>query len=45
MTDSNIMKGMENNTTLDGLLILCGSDSNNPKPGWKEPPHGSLQSH
>lgn len=31
--DSNIMKGKENNTILDGLLILCGSDSNNPKPG------------
>lgn len=43
--DSNIMKGMENNTIFEGLLILCGSNSNNPKPGWKEHSHRSLQSH
>lgn len=33
MPDSNIMKGMENNTIFEGLLILCGSNSNNSKPG------------
>lgn len=27
---------MENNTIFEGLLILCGADSNNPKPDGKE---------